>query len=71
VRELYAAAGAERGLAECHGRLDGLTYEGLPAAYPAMASNPFEEIHGAPRLFLADVRRLACGVLLLIYTPKA
>jgi dihydrofolate reductase len=30
----------------------------------------FEEIHGAPRLSLADVRRFASGVLVLIYTPE-
>jgi dihydrofolate reductase len=30
----------------------------------------FEEIEGAPQLSLADVRRFASGVLLLIYTPK-
>jgi dihydrofolate reductase len=31
----------------------------------------FEEIQGAPQLSLADVRRFASGVLVLIYTPKA
>ena len=31
----------------------------------------FEEIQGAPQLSLADVRRFASGVLILIYTPKA
>ena len=31
----------------------------------------FEEIHDAPQLSLADVRRFASGVLVLIYTPKA
>jgi dihydrofolate reductase len=31
----------------------------------------FEEIGGAPRLSLADVRRFASGVLVLVYTPKA
>ena len=31
----------------------------------------FEEIHGAPRLSLADVRRFASGVLVLVYTPAA
>jgi dihydrofolate reductase len=31
----------------------------------------FEESGGAPQLSLADVRRFASGVLLLIYTPKA
>jgi len=30
----------------------------------------FEEIHGTPHLSLADVRRFAGGVLVLIYTPK-
>lgn len=30
----------------------------------------FEEIDGAPQLALADVRRFASGVLVLIYTPK-
>jgi dihydrofolate reductase len=30
----------------------------------------FEEIKGAPQLSLADVRRFASGVLVLIYTPK-
>jgi dihydrofolate reductase len=30
----------------------------------------FEEIHGAPQLSLADVRRFASGVLVLIYTPR-
>jgi dihydrofolate reductase len=30
----------------------------------------FEEIHGAPQLSLADIRRFASGVLVLIYTPK-
>jgi dihydrofolate reductase len=30
----------------------------------------FEEIQGAPQLSLADVRRFASGVLILIYTPK-
>jgi dihydrofolate reductase len=30
----------------------------------------FEEIKGAPHLSLADVRRFASGVLVLIYTPK-
>jgi dihydrofolate reductase len=30
----------------------------------------FEEIKDAPHLTLADVRRFASGVLLLIYTPK-
>jgi dihydrofolate reductase len=30
----------------------------------------FEEIQGAPQLALADVRRFASGVLVLIYTPK-
>jgi dihydrofolate reductase len=30
----------------------------------------FEEIHGAPQLSLADIRRFASGVLILIYTPK-
>lgn len=30
----------------------------------------FEEVQGAPRLELADVRRFASGVLRLIYTPK-
>ncbi|MBO0802677.1 MAG: dihydrofolate reductase family protein [Nocardiopsaceae bacterium] len=29
----------------------------------------FEDIQGSPRLSLADVRRFASGVLLLIYTP--
>jgi len=31
----------------------------------------FEAIHGAPQLSLADVRRFASGVLVLVYTPKA
>jgi dihydrofolate reductase len=31
----------------------------------------FEEVHGAPQLSLADVRRFASGVLALVYTPKA
>ena len=31
----------------------------------------FEDIEGAPQLSLADVRRFASGVLVLIYTPKA
>jgi dihydrofolate reductase len=31
----------------------------------------FEEIHDAPQLSLADVRRFASGVLVLVYTPKA
>ena len=31
----------------------------------------FEEIHGAPQLSLAGVRRFASGVLVLVYTPKA
>jgi hypothetical protein len=31
----------------------------------------FEEIDGAPQLSLADVRRFASGVLVLIYTPRA
>ena len=31
----------------------------------------FEEIHGAPQLSLADIRRFASGVLVLVYTPKA
>jgi len=30
----------------------------------------FEEIKGAPQLSLADVRRFASGVLVLIYTPN-
>lgn len=30
----------------------------------------FEEIQGAPQLSLADVRRFASGVLVLIYTPR-
>lgn len=30
----------------------------------------FEEIGGAPQLSLADVRRFASGVLVLVYTPK-
>jgi dihydrofolate reductase len=30
----------------------------------------FEEIKGGPQLSLADVRRFASGVLVLIYTPK-
>jgi hypothetical protein len=30
----------------------------------------FEEIRDAPQLSLADVRRFASGVLVLIYTPK-
>lgn len=30
----------------------------------------FEEIQGAPQLSLADVRRFASGVLVLVYTPK-
>ncbi|MGO8886726.1 MAG: dihydrofolate reductase family protein [Streptosporangiaceae bacterium] len=30
----------------------------------------WEEIQGAPHLSLADVRRFASGVLLLIYTPR-
>jgi dihydrofolate reductase len=30
----------------------------------------FEEIDGAPRLSLADVRRFASGVLVLVYTPR-
>jgi dihydrofolate reductase len=30
----------------------------------------FEEIPGAPQLSLADVRRFASGVLVLVYTPK-
>lgn len=30
----------------------------------------FEEIQGAPHLSLADVRRFASGVLVLIYTPE-
>lgn len=29
----------------------------------------FEEIHGAPRLSLTDVKRFASGVLVLVYTP--
>jgi dihydrofolate reductase len=31
----------------------------------------FEEIHDAPQLSLADVRRFASGVLVLVYTSKA
>jgi dihydrofolate reductase len=31
----------------------------------------FEEINDAPHLSLADVRRFASGVLVLVYTPKA
>lgn len=31
----------------------------------------FEAIHGAPQLSLADVKRFASGVLVLVYTPKA
>jgi dihydrofolate reductase len=31
----------------------------------------FEEIHDAPHLSLADVRRFASGVLVLVYTSKA
>jgi dihydrofolate reductase len=31
----------------------------------------FEEINDAPHLTLADVRRFASGVLVLVYTPKA
>ena len=31
----------------------------------------FEDIQGAPQLSLADVRRFASGVLVLVYTPKA
>ena len=31
----------------------------------------FEQIHGAPQLSLADVRRFASGVLVLVYAPKA
>ena len=31
----------------------------------------FEEIHGTPQLSLADIRRFASGVLVLVYTPKA
>ncbi len=31
----------------------------------------FEEIQDAPQLALADVRRFASGVLVLVYTPKA
>jgi dihydrofolate reductase len=31
----------------------------------------FEDIDGAPQMSLADVRRFASGVLVLIYTPKA
>jgi dihydrofolate reductase len=30
----------------------------------------FEEIKSAPQLSLADIRRLASGVLVLVYTPK-
>ncbi|MCE0763270.1 dihydrofolate reductase family protein [Pseudonocardia kujensis] len=30
----------------------------------------FEEIHGAPQLSLAEVRRFTSGVLVLIYRPK-
>jgi dihydrofolate reductase len=30
----------------------------------------FEEVQGAPQLSLADVRRFASGVLILVYTPK-
>jgi dihydrofolate reductase len=30
----------------------------------------FEEIQGAPQLSLADVRRFASGVLVLVYTPR-
>ena len=30
----------------------------------------FEEIDGASRLSLADVRRFASGVLVLVYTPR-
>ena len=31
----------------------------------------FEEIRGAPQLSLADVRRFASGVMVLIYKPKS
>jgi dihydrofolate reductase len=31
----------------------------------------FEKVSGAPQLTLADVRRFASGVLVLVYTPKA
>jgi dihydrofolate reductase len=31
----------------------------------------FEEIEGAPQLSLADVRRFASGVLVLVYTPAS
>jgi dihydrofolate reductase len=31
----------------------------------------FEEINDAPHLSLADVKRFASGVLILVYTPKA
>jgi dihydrofolate reductase len=30
----------------------------------------FEEVQGAPQLSLADVRRFASGVLVLVYTPQ-
>jgi hypothetical protein len=41
----------------------------LLAALAALA-HLFEEVPGAPQLSLADVRRFASGVLVLIYTPK-
>jgi dihydrofolate reductase len=31
----------------------------------------FEEVHGTPQLSLADVRRFASGVLVLVYTPRS
>jgi dihydrofolate reductase len=31
----------------------------------------FQEINGSPALSLADVKRFASGVLILVYTPKA
>ena len=34
-----------------------------------LGQHMFDEIHDAPHLSLADVRRFANGVLVLVYTP--
>jgi hypothetical protein len=41
---------------------------GSPQDWP-FRQHLFQEIHDAPHLSLADVRRFANGVLVLVYTP--
>jgi dihydrofolate reductase len=64
----YGNGSLDRTLME-HGLIDEFHLLLTPVAARS-GRHMFEEIEGAPQLDLADVRRFASGVLVLVYTPR-